>query len=152
MKTALIIVLLFLGFQQTIAQQTNPDYDSTLAKELGADDYGMKSYVFVMLKTGTNTTAEKEFIDSCFSGHLQNIKRLVNEGKLIVAGPLGKNENTYRGIFILNVKTIEEAEELIQTDPAINSNLLAADLYKWYGSAALPVYIETSDKIWKVGF
>ncbi|MBL1122766.1 MAG: hypothetical protein HND39_01345 [Ignavibacteriota bacterium] len=112
----------------------------------------MKGYVFVMLKTGTNTTTDEEFIDSCFSGHLQNIKRLVKEDKLIVAGPLGKNENKYRGIFILDVSTIEEAEELIQTDPAINSKLLAADLYKWYGSAALPVYIETSDKIWKVGF
>lgn len=152
MKTALIIVLLFLGIHQTKAQQTNPDYDSTLAKKLGADDYGMKGYVFVMLKTGTNTTTDKVFIDSCFSGHLQNIKRLVKEDKLIVAGPLGKNENKYRGIFILDVSTIEEAEELIQTDPAINSKLLAADLYKWYGSAALPVYIETSDKIWKVEF
>jgi uncharacterized protein YciI len=152
MKTTLIIILLFLGFDHIKAQQTNPDYDSTLAKELGADDYGMKSYVFCMLKTGSYTTDDKAFIDSCFSGHLQNIKRLVKEGKLIVAGPLGKNEKTYRGIFIFNVTTIEEAEELIQTDPAIKSNLLAADLYKWYGSAALPVYIETSDKIWKVGF
>jgi len=24
------------------------------------------------------------------------------------------------------------------------------ELYKWYGSAALPEYIEFSDKIWKV--
>ena len=152
MKTIMIIVSFFICVQQAFSQQTNPDYDSTLAKELGADDYGMKSYIFCILKTGTNTTDDKAFIDSCFYGHLQNIKRLVKEGKLIIAGPLGKNENSYRGIFIFNAATIEEAEELIQTDPAINSNLLAADLYKWYGSAALPVYIETSDKIWKIGF
>ena len=146
----LLIVILFLFFAKTsTAQSLNPDYDSTLAQNFGADDYGMKSYVFVILKTGTNTTTDKAFIDSCFAGHMANIVRLVNEGKLIVAGPLGKNDNTYRGIFILNVKTIEEAQELVQTDPAINSKLLDADLYNWYGSAALSEYLETALKIGK---
>lgn len=152
MKYFLNFIFMSLFIIPTMAQTQNPDYDSSLAKKYGADDYGMKKYFFVILKTGSNTTAEKAFIDSCFAGHLNNIKRLVEEGKLIVAGPLGKNDNSYRGIFILNVATIGEAEQLLQTDPAINSNLLAADLYNWYGSAALPVYIETSDKIWKVGF
>lgn len=138
-----MVILSSIVFSQTL----NPDYDSTLAKKFGADDYGMKSYVFAILKTGTNTTTDKAFIDSCFSGHMANIVRLVNEGKLIVAGPLGKNDNTYRGIFIFNVATIEEAEELVQTDPAINSGLLDADLYRWYGSAALSEYLETSLKI-----
>jgi uncharacterized protein YciI len=105
--------------------------------------------VFVILKTGSNTTTDKAFIDSCFSGHMANIVRLVNEGKLIVAGPLGKNDNTYRGIFIFNVNTIEEARKLVETDPAVNSKLLEADLYNWYGSAALPEYLEASQKIGK---
>ncbi len=136
-------------FRLTFAQTANPDYDSTLAQKLGADDYGMKSYVFVILKTGSNTTTDKIFIDSCFAGHMANIGRLVNEGKLIVAGPIGKNDNAYRGIFILNVKSIEEAQALVQTDPAINSKLLDADLYNWYGSAALPEYLEAALKIGK---
>lgn len=29
-----------------------PKYDADLAKKLGADPYGMKNYVFVILKTG----------------------------------------------------------------------------------------------------
>ena len=146
----LLIVVSFIVFVQSLHAQTiNPDYDSTLAKKLAADDYGMKSYVFVMLKTGSNTTTDKAFIDSCFSGHMANIVRLVNEGKLIVAGPLGKNDNTYRGIFIFNVSTTEEARELVQSDPAINSKLLDADLYNWYGSAALPEYLEAALKIGK---
>ena len=144
------MVISFFVFNQFITAQTvNPDYDSTLAQKLGADDYGMKSYVFVILKTGNNTTTDKAFIDSCFAGHMANINRLVNEGKLIVAGPFGKNNNAYRGIFILNVKNIEEAQELVQTDPAINSKLLDADLYSWYGSAALPEYLEAALKIGK---
>jgi len=149
MRYLLIIVSFFVFVQVTTAQTVNPDYDSTLAKKLGADDYGMKSYVLAILKTGSNATTDKAFIDSCFSGHMDNIFRLVDEGKLIVAGPLGKNDNAYRGIFILNVKTIEEAQELVQTDPAINSKLLDADLYNWYGSAALPEYLDAALKIGK---
>ena len=149
MRYLLIIVSFFVFVQFSPAQTVNPDYDSTLAKKFGADDYGMKSYVFVILKTGSNITTDKAFIDSCFSGHMANIVRLVKEGKLIVAGPLGKNNNTYRGIFIFNVTTIEEAQKLVETDPAVNSKLLEADLYNWYGSAALPEYLEASQKIGK---
>ena len=149
MRFLLLIVSFFIFVQLTSAQTANPDYDSTLAKQLGADDYGMKSYVFVILKTGSNATTDKAFIDSCFSGHMANIFRLVNEGKLIVAGPFEKNDSAYRGIFILNVKNIEEAQEIVQTDPAINSNLLDADLYNWYGSAALPEYLGAALKIGK---
>lgn len=149
MRYLLLIVSFFIFAQLTSAQTINPDYDSTLAKKLGADDYGMKSYVFAILKTGSNTTSDKAFIDSCFSGHMANILRMVNEGKLIVAGPLGKNDNTYRGIFIFNVSTIDDARELVETDPAVNSKLLEADLYNWYGSAALPEYLETALKIGK---
>ena len=74
----------------------------------------------------------------------------VEKGKLIVAGPLGKNDQTYRGIFILNVTTFDEAKSLLQNDTAIKEGLLDFDLFKWYGSAALPDYLESSDKIWKV--
>jgi uncharacterized protein YciI len=149
MRYILIIVSFFVFVQVTSAQTVNPDYDSTLAKKLGADDYGMKSYVFVILKTGSNTTTDKAFIDSCFAGHMTNIGHLVNEGKLIVAGPLGKNDSAYRGVFIFNVNTIEEARKLVETDPAVNSGLLDADLYNWYGSAALPEYLQAALKIGK---
>jgi uncharacterized protein len=149
MKSVFTLIMLLLFSYFSFGQTVNQDYDSTLAQKLGADDYGMKSYVFVILKTGSNTTTDKAFIDSCFRGHMNNISRLVDEGKLIVAGPLGKNENSYRGIFIFNVPTIEEAEELVQTDPAINSRLLDVDLYKWYGSAALPEYLPAALKVGK---
>jgi uncharacterized protein YciI len=131
-------------------QETNPKYDSTLAKKLGADEYGMKRYILVILKTGSNETTDKLFIDSCFTGHMKNIGRLSELGHLIVAGPIAKNDNSFRGIFILDVKNMEEAEEMLLTDPAIKENLLDPDLYYWYGSAALPEYLETSDKIWKL--
>jgi len=36
-----------------------------------------------------------------------------------------------RGIFILNLTNIAEAEKLLQTDPAIHSGLLAAALSEY---------------------
>ncbi|MBK8424671.1 MAG: hypothetical protein IPL27_01260 [Lewinellaceae bacterium] len=149
MKTLLFLpVFLLLGVVSS-AQTINPNYDSTLAKTFGADDYGMKMYVLVILKTGSNTVENKAVRDSLFAGHMQNIGRLVDMGKLIVAGPLGKNDKTYRGIFILNVTTFEEANQLMEADPAIKEKLLEPELYNWYGSAALSDYLKTSDKIWK---
>lgn len=53
-------------------------------------------------------------------------------------------------IFILDAATLEEANQLLLNDPTIRENVLSADLYRWYGSAALPVYIETHEKIGKV--
>ncbi len=116
-------------------------YNQKLADSLGADQYGMKMYVLVMLKTGSNQAAKKETADSLFAGHMKNINRLVEEGKLVVAGPLRKNDKTFRGIFILDVKSREEALPLLERDPAIREKLLEAELYEWYGSAALPMYL-----------
>lgn len=150
----LLIIITVLASHFTYGQDTsgvNPDYDPALAQKLGGDDYGMKQYFLVILKTGTNTTTDKTLISESFRGHMENMNRLVKEGKLIVAGPLAKNENQYRGIFILhNIPTPEEAKTLLQTDPAIRNNLLAFDIFTWYGSAALPEYLPFSDKIWKL--
>lgn len=153
--TATLLIVSNLALGQANSENdtliANPNYDKSLAEKLGGDDYGMKSYFLVVLKTGANTSADKEVIAESFRGHLENINRLVEEEKLVVAGPLGKNENNYRGIFIFhNVKTIEEAKELLQTDLAIKNGLLDFDIYTWYGSSALPEYLPFSDKVWKI--
>ncbi|MDB5230807.1 MAG: hypothetical protein JWN76_1612 [Chitinophagaceae bacterium] len=144
----------FIAFTLTLnAQSNNTKYSKVLADSLGADDYGMKMYVLVILKTGKNpTTTEKRIEDSLFIGHLQNIGRLVNNGKLIVAGPLSKNKLNYEGIFILNVKTIAEATEILDTDPAIKAKMLDTELLPWYGSAALPLYLKFHDNVKKKDF
>ena len=149
MKRSFMIALLSLLGAAAYAQADNPKYDKALADSLGADEYGMKSYVLVILKTGSNKVEDKTTLDSLFRGHMTNIERLANNGKLVVAGPLRKNDKTYRGIFIFNVKTIEEANALLITDPAVQSKLLDAELYQWYGSAALPEYLKYHERIEK---
>lgn len=139
------ILLLFLFV--LIVQKTNAQYNKALADSLGADEYGMKMYQFVILKTGQAKISSKDSVQQLFSGHMQNISRLVKEGKLIIAGPFGKNDNQYRGLFVFKVKDKEEAKNLLSTDPAVKEGLLAYEIYEWYGPAALPMYLPYSETV-----
>ena len=103
---------------------------------MGADEYGMKIYVMAFLKAGPNRLKDSAARAELQQAHLKNIMRLADEGKLIVAGPFLDNQDI-RGIFIFNVRTVEEAKTLTETDPAIKAGSLIMELHPWYGSAAL---------------
>lgn len=149
MKKLFYLLLMALSINTLSAQKNETVYDEKLAKELGGNDNGMKTYIFCILKTGTNTTATKEEKTKYFEGHMANINRLADEGKLIVAGPFMKNDRNYRGIFIFNVATIEEAQALVETDPAVKAKIFEAELTPLFCSAALMVVPETHKKITK---
>ena len=80
---------------------------------------------------------------------MANINKLAKEEKLVVAGPLSANERSYRGIFILNAKSFSEAMTMMEADPTIKQGIFDVEMYNWYGSAALPLYLGSSDRIWK---
>ncbi len=146
-KKVLTAAFLLLIMMNLNAQVNNKKYDKHLADSLGADEYGMKMYILVILKTGSNKITDKQKVDSLFLGHMNNINHLVDRGKLVAAGPIKKNEKEYRGIFILNANTIEEANLLLETDPAIKAKILEAELFQWYGSAALPLYLKFHENV-----
>jgi uncharacterized protein YciI len=102
----------------------------------------MKMYQFVILTTGPTVVEDKDDQSKLFEGHFANINKLSDEGKLIVAGPFGKNDDEMRGLFILDVETPEEAMELLMQDPTIEKGIFNVDIYPWYGSAALPMYMQ----------
>lgn len=111
-------------------------YDSLKAQEYGADAYGMRKYVIAFLKRGPNRDLPKAEADSLQAGHMANIGRMADEGKLVIAGPFF-NDGDLRGIYIFAVESIEEAQELTNSDPAIQAGSLVMELKEWYGSAAL---------------
>lgn len=115
---------------------TETGYDSLLAERLGADEYGMRQYVIAFLKKGPNRPEDPEKAQALQKKHLENIGQLAKDGKLVVAGPF-LDDGALRGIYIFKVKTVEEAEELTNSDPAIQSGSLVMELHPWYGSAAL---------------
>jgi uncharacterized protein len=144
----LLVALVFLCIGRLAAEER--PFDPELAKRLGADERGMKIYVLCILKTGPKdaeiTGEERKKI---FAGHFANISRLADEGKLAVAGPFEKNDKAYRGLYIFNVATIEEAEKLVTLDPAVKAGVFVPDLTPWYGSAAMMVVNETHKRIQK---
>lgn len=154
MLTRIIYTLLCCFILNNIHAQekTKPAYDSVLAKKLGADDYGMKMYVMVILTTGKADIKDKTVKDSLFAGHMNNINQLAKEGKLVVAGPFGKNDISYRGVFVFNTASVDETKSMVATDPAVKAGVFDAIYVPWYCSAALMEVNSTHEKIRKVSF
>ena len=128
--------------------EASDGYDSLMAAQTGADPYGMRQYVLAYLKAGPNRDQDSLEAAQLQRAHLDNITRMANEGKLVLAGPF-MDDTEIRGIYIFAVETIEEAEELTKTDPAIQAGRLVMDLHPWYGSAALMKVGELHEKLAK---
>lgn len=128
-----------------------PAYDAATATRLGADDYGMRNYVLVVLKTGPNRIPAGPERDEMFRGHFANMKRLSEEGKLVLAGPFDGVDG-WRGLFVFAVKDIEEAKQLAATDPVLAKGEMVAEYHRFYGSAALMLVREVHDTLAKKRF
>ena len=77
------------------------------------------NYIFGLLVRGPKWTKEEtEATKKIQEGHLANINRLAEAGKLVLAGPF-ENGGERRGIFIFKVDSLEEAQALTDTDPAV---------------------------------
>jgi uncharacterized protein YciI len=129
----------------------SPMFDEALATELGADEYGMRQYVLVILKTGPTPMPAGEARDEMFRGHFANMKRLAADGKLALAGPLDGVDG-WRGLFVLAVSDLEEAAALVATDPVVMHGEMVAEYHKYYGSAALMLVNEAHEKVARKGF
>lgn len=123
-------------------------YDSLLARQLGADDYGMKTYVMAFLQSGPERSQDSLEAATIQRAHLDYIKELATAKKLVLAGPF-LDDGINRGIFLFDVPTLEEAEALTAKDPAIKSGRLVMELHLWYGSAAINLLNDWSRKIVK---
>lgn len=138
----LVALALVAGCAPTGSYQEVPDdplatgFDSTLAAELRADEYGMSRYVLALLKAGPNRGQDSLEAMALQRAHLANITRMAEEGDLLLAGPF-LDEGELRGIYLFDVETVEEARRLTETDPAVKAGRLEMELHPWYGSAAL---------------
>ena len=128
------------------AATVGAEYDSLLAQELGADDYGMRRYVMAFLKSGPNRSQDSVEAAAMQRAHMDNINRMAEEGQLVLAGPF-LDDGPLRGIYVFDVETIDEARALTETDPAIEAGRLEMELHPWYGSAALMKVGEISERV-----
>jgi uncharacterized protein YciI len=149
MKKWILICLIAIFPFLVKAQQQKIPYNQKLADSLGADQLGMKNYVLVVLKTGPKPDVSQEIRDGLIKGHFGFINGMSEKGLLLMAGPLEKNDKQYRGIYIFNVKNVEEARVMVQTDPSIRAGYFEVELYGLYGSAALPMLVPIHRSIQK---
>ena len=144
----LLLVALLTATPMAMAQD-DPASEAELAREHRADEWRKRTYTFVLLSTGPATGLDTAVVARHFRGHMDNIGRLAESGDLVVAGPLGKNAHAYRGLFIFSETDTARVRTMLDMDPAIVAGLLNAELYAWYGSAALPRYLPDAKRVQK---
>jgi len=98
----------------------------------------MKQYFMVFLSNGSNRTQDSISAAKIQQAHLDNITRLFEEGKLVLAGPF-LDKGDVRGIFILDVPTLEDTQKLTQSDPAVQAGRLRMDIRPWYGPGNISI-------------
>lgn len=130
------------------AAEEENGYDQALAEKYGADEYGMKKYVMAFLKKGPNRPEDPEKEAELQAAHMENIGKMAEAGKLVLAGPFF-GDGELRGIYIFDVPSIEEAQALTESDPAIQAGSLVMELKEWYGSAAVTGINEIHTKLSK---
>ena len=86
---------------------------------------GEGQYTFVFLNTNPNRAdLPQEQVDSLQAGHMANISRLVQERKMIAAGPY----HSGGGIFIFDTN-LEETQAVLDSDPAIAAGRFQLEIY-----------------------
>ncbi|HKI54638.1 MAG TPA: YciI family protein [Anaerolineales bacterium] len=100
-----------------------------------AEQMGMTIYYVFLLKKGPTWSPDSTpEINALQEAHLANLRQLAEMGKLVINGPLLDSFATsgeIRGIGALKAGSLEEAQELISTDPMVKIGRLVFELHTW---------------------
>jgi uncharacterized protein YciI len=134
----ILLAALVLILAPSLALANDPATRSPVER----DERGMRIYYMGFLSRGPAWTAEvTDQTRALQEAHLANIRRLAEDGRLLIAGPFAYDETdtdqSLRGIFIFDTETRAEAEELARTDPAVRAGRLAIRVVPWYGPYGL---------------
>ena len=110
------------------------EYNDAEAHEQ-ARGMGMALYYVYLLKKGPawspDSTPE---IDALQEAHLANMRRLREEGRIVLNGPLLDSfqlSGELRGIGVLKAASMAEAHACIETDPMVEVGRLVFELHAW---------------------
>ncbi len=111
--------------------QNNANKKTAQKKSASLDKEEMKTYYLVFLKKGPKRDQDSASAAEIQKGHMAHLTKMYNEGKMDLAGPI-MSDNAIRGICVYNVKTMEEAKQLAESDPAVTSGRLVVEIISWY--------------------
>jgi uncharacterized protein len=126
METKIIFALLLLAFFLPHAKAQNE-----FEMKEGDTTYIMKKYYVCFLKKGDACGQDSATTAEIQKKHMENINRLAKMGVILVAGPF-EGSGELRGIFIMDCKSLEEAEEYAKTDPAVIAGRLKIEIIPWW--------------------
>lgn len=99
----------------------------------------MRYYVLALLYTGSNPPTDPARRKELQAGHMANMGRLHQEGKLILAGPF-KGSGDLEGLFLLDTGSVEEARAWCASDPAIAAGALRVEFHQWYSAKGIGIH------------
>jgi len=110
---------------------TTKSEKNDLNKDTSVYSGEMKRYWLVLLQKGPNRDQDSISAEKIQAAHMANINRLAKEGKLVMAGPIGV-EDDLRGIFLMNCSDSTEVENFVRTDSAVITGRLIMKYYPWW--------------------
>ena len=131
-----VLLALLIALPTSLHAQDSDQVETprTFEMKQGDSTITMKQYIMVLLKSGdTPETLEAEDLKKAQQGHHNNIRRLMDLGKMIIAGPFG-DDGELQGIFLLDCATVEEAQKLVATDPLFQTGHLKGEFHPWWGA------------------
>ena len=105
----------------------------------------MAQYFVGLIYRGSTWSPEvTQEVQELQAAHLANIDRLVESGKMVLAGPFA-DEGDLRELFFYNVETLEAAQALVDSDPAVKAGRLRVELHPWWGPASLATLLRPKE-------
>lgn len=114
-----------------LVHELHPWWSEDVMKKTTTLPNKLTTAYLAFLTRGEKWTPEKTpATEAIQKAHLENINKLAEMKKLVVAGPFGDN-GRLRGIFVFKVDSIDEARSLAATDPAVQAGRLALQIHPW---------------------
>jgi uncharacterized protein YciI len=97
----------------------------------------MTTFQFAMLLTGPNREAiQPEQAERHQKSHLAYLQALVDEGKVLLLGPV-TGGGDLRGIVVLTVESTQEAYAILDEDPWVAAGGLKTEIHPWWAAKGI---------------
>lgn len=135
MKNLLSLLLILFIASSVKAQELKVDEQGfeTFEYQEGDTTFLMKKYFLVFLKRGTQKSKDEAEAQKIQAAHLAHMDSLAKIGQLDIAGPMG-DDTDLRGIVVLRVASMEQAEACVLADPAVKANRLSYEIHPWWAA------------------
>ncbi len=104
------------------------------AQDVGPGGFEMTTYYVGFLYKGPKWSAEQTpEVAKTMEGHMANIRRMGDEGKLLIAGPF-TDGGELRGLYVFRAGSMDEARALVETDPAVKTGRFRFEIHPWFAA------------------